>query len=373
MRMRAKLNMNQGMNYLVNYNEEKVTNREAECLYAGNFLQDASDLTRKEKKDRFAGLIELNPQTIRPGATLVVEFAPGERLPNNDLIDIARDLMDGIGFSGQPYLVYRHDDTHHQHMHIISTKIKSDGDRIPESFIGVRHVQPTARRLEKKYNLALESPEGQPRHNPQEKIQYGKTATWQAVSDTLQYVLENYHYRSVPELNAALRLYNLTVKGGAPGTRLHEHGGLIYQILDEQGKPRNKPMKASKLPFKPTLKNLEPRFAANGSLSADEVSNVRYTLEDIFKNKPATTENFLDQLRLNRLAAVPAFGAKGELADLHFVDLSSKRVLSASDLGSSYTAAAMRERLGFDPFVRTAERLEQSQQKTQSLRRGLHL
>lgn len=371
--MRAKLNMNQGMNYLVNYNEEKVTKKEAECLYAGNFLQDAGDLTTKEKKARFAGLIELNPQTIRPGTTLVVEFAPGERLPKSDLIDIACDLMDGIGFGEQPFLVYRHDDTHHQHMHIISTKVKSDGDLIPESFIGVRLLQPTARRLEKKYDLALESPEDQPRHNPREKIQYGKTATWQAVSDTLQYVLENYHYRNVAELDAALRLYNLTVKGGAPGTRMHEHGGLIYQILDEQGKPRNKPMKASKLPFKATLKNLEPRFAANRSISADEVSNVRYTLEEIFQNKPATTENFHDQLRRNRLAVVPVSGLKGEMADLHFVDLSTKRVLSVADLGSGYTAAAMRDRLGFDPLVRSGERIEQSQQKTQSLRRGLHL
>ncbi|HEV2478059.1 MAG TPA: relaxase/mobilization nuclease domain-containing protein, partial [Puia sp.] len=358
--MRAKIDMYQGMNYLVNYNEEKITNHEAECLYAGNFLKDATDLSLKEKKARFADLIELNPQTIRPATTLVAEFAPGERLPASDLIDIARDLMEGVGFGGQPYLVYRHDDTHHLHIHIISTKITSSGDLIPESFIGATKLQPTARLLEKKYNLALESPDGQPRHNPREKIQYGKTATWQAVSDTLRYVLENYRYRSVPELNAALRLYNLTVKGGAPGTRLHEHGGLIYQVLDEQGKPRNHPMKASKLPFKPTLKNLEPKFAANNTLSADEISYTRHTLEDILNKKPATTERFLDQLRRNRLAAVPAYSPKGEITNLYFIDLSSKTVLPAADLGSSYTAPAIQKQLGFDPF------LTPSQQKTQS-------
>ena len=379
--MKAKIKMCLGMNYLVNYNEEKLMNREGECLHAGNFLQDAGDLGRREKKARFADLIERNPQTIRSGTSVVLEFAPGERLPNNDLIDIARDIMDGIGFGSQPYLVYRHDDTLHQHMHIISTKVKPDGNLIPESFIGVRLLQPAARAVEKKYHLAVKSLERQPGHNPREKIQYGKTETWQALSDTVQYVVENYRYRSIAELNAALRLYNLTVKGGAPGTKTHEHRGLLYQVLSDDGKPRNAPIKASKLPFSPTLKNLEPRFAANRELVVSEVNTVRFTLEDILKTKPATAEVFLGQLRRNRLAASPTHDRNGQITDLHVIDLSSKTVLTSVDLGGSYTAVAIRERLGFEPFLSPGRQreqglqhsLEQTRAVKQKPNRGLHL
>jgi hypothetical protein len=362
--MKAKIRMCVGMNDLIYYNEEKLSHHEAECLYAGNFLKDAGDLTIREKKDRFANLIDLNPQTRRAATSLVVEFPPGERLGKADLIDIARELMEGVGFGNQPYLVYRHDDTAHQHLHVISTKIKSDGDRIPESFIGVRRLQPSAREIEKRYHLATETAANQTRHNPREKIQYGKTPTWQALADTLQYVMENYRYRSVAELNAALRLYNLTVKDGAPGTRLKEHGGLLYQVLGDDGKPRNAPIKASDLPLKPTLKNLEPYFAAGNNRSITDLNYARQTLEEALRSKPAGPGQLLDRLRRNRLAAVPTFDRRHAITDLHFIDLSTKTVLTTADLGNNYTAPAIRDRLGFEPFLTPSQQQTLNQKKT---------
>ena len=352
--MKASINMNLGFNYLLYYNEEKIANQEAECIYAGNFLKDAKDLTIKEKKTRIADLTALNPQTHRSAVSIVLEFAPGEKHPDDKLIDITRDIMEAVGFGSQPYLLYRHDDTFHQHMHIASTKIRPNGDRIPESFIGATRLQPAVREMERKYNLARFSPTDMPRHDPREKIQYGKNLTWQAISDTVKYVVENYRFRSLGELNAILRLYNLTAKAGSPGTLTHEHRGLLYQVLGEDGRPRNKPIKASNLPFKPTLKNLEPRFEANNTLSPTDINYTKWILDDAIRAKPTTPQEFLDRLRQNHLAAIPTFDPRGAPTDLHLVDLSAKTTFTITDLGSNYSAPAIQARLGFQPFIKPA-------------------
>lgn len=401
--MRARIRTCVGMHNIFYYNEKKVADREAECIYAGNFLQDPEQLTRHDKKQRFEEQLLLNQQTRRSAVSVVLEFAPGEKLEKDDLIDIARDIMQGIGYERQPYLVYRHDDTAHQHLHIISTKIRHDGNRIPESFIGVRLLQPARKAAEEKYGLAKTTAKGQKRHDPREKVQYGKEQTWQAMADTLKYVVETYRYRSLQELNAVLSLYNLTVKGGRKGTRLNDHRGLIYQVIDETGKVRNAPVKASDFDFKPTLDNLEKRFSANTAQHLN-AHRPHTALDHVIDSQPQTHAQFADLLRRNRLALIPPNAqqtpanppiptnsptpnasrmpaapqtvANQPTPDLFVVDLTTNTVLTPADLGNDYTATAIRQRLGFDPFTRTPMENNIRNTETQQLKpqhkRGLH-
>jgi uncharacterized protein YijF (DUF1287 family) len=44
--------------------------------------------------------------------------------------------MEKIGFGEQPYLIYKHEDAGHPHIHIVSTTIKADGSRINTHNIG---------------------------------------------------------------------------------------------------------------------------------------------------------------------------------------------------------------------------------------------
>jgi hypothetical protein len=351
------------------YNEKKVAGHDAECIYAGNFLQDPEQLTRHEKKQRFDEQILLNPQTRRSAVSVVLEFAPGENLGKDDLIDIARDIMRDIGYERQPYLVYRHDDTAHQHLHVISTKIRHNGNRIPESFIGVRLLQPARKAAEEKYHLAKTAVKDQKRHDPREKIQYGKEQTWQAMADTLKYVVETYHYRSLQELDAVLGLYNLTVKGGREGTRLNNYRGLIYQVIDETGKVRNAPVKASDFDFKPTLDNLERRFSANTAQHRN-IDRPRMILDQLIGGHPQTHAQFADGLRRNRLALRPPPAPR--TPDLFLVDLATNTVLTPADLGNDYTAKTLHQRLGFDPFTASPQKSIIENTLPRQHKRGLH-
>lgn len=56
--------------------------------------------------------------------------------------------MERIGFGEQPYLVYKHNDAAHTHVHIATINIKPDGKRIDTHGIGWKLSEPARIALE---------------------------------------------------------------------------------------------------------------------------------------------------------------------------------------------------------------------------------
>ena len=61
--------------------------------------------------------------------------------------------MEGIGFKDQPYLVYKHNDSGHPHIHIVSSLITPEGKRIRTQNIGRNQSEKTRKEIEKEFNL----------------------------------------------------------------------------------------------------------------------------------------------------------------------------------------------------------------------------
>lgn len=365
-----------GTKSMIDYNEEKLDDEKIQCLYAGNFIGDGTALSPAEKQAHFDERTVLNQRTEVNGVSLILEFAPGKTLAADDLTDIALDFLDGIGFARQPHLVYLHEDTACQHLHIVTTNIRHDGSRIPNYNILQRLIQPVQEQINAKYNLDTRATAALKPHDPRQKIRYGKTYTRQAMADTLQYVIENYRYASLETFNAILRLYNLRAYAGSPNSWLRRHRGLLYQVTDDHGVPVNAPTKASEFPLKPTLDNLERRFA---ELDPADGARTRRTLDEVIRSRPASLDQFNTVLRRSQLAAVPFHDGKGGLSQLYFVDLLNKSAFSPADLGPRYEASAITESLGFDPFIRQTQEQHRSETNARSIdaktqpKRGRHL
>ncbi len=67
--------------------------------------------------------------------------------------DIASQYMQKIGFGKQPYLVYRHNDAGHPHIHIVSTNIQKDGSRISLHNLGRNQSETARKEIEKEFGL----------------------------------------------------------------------------------------------------------------------------------------------------------------------------------------------------------------------------
>jgi hypothetical protein len=357
---------------LLYYNEQKLREKKAECIYAGNFLKDADQLTQQDKTRRFQDLLQLNQRATQTALHVVLMFPPEERLGNQQLADIAASYMQRIGFGAQPYLVYRHLDAAVTHLHIASITIRPDGSHIYYPLLMPGRISEPARKaVEEEFGLiqAIGHSLQQLNPGPPQRIEYGRLPSKQVISHTLGYILTNFRYRSVTELNAILRQYNLIAKTGKPGSRLHSYHGLLYQILDEKGQGKGAPIKASALESKPTLRWLETKFIQHENPAAALIVNTRAALDAALRETARNKYSFSDSLRRNQLVLTPGGTVDGFL----LVNFAEKAVIRATELGPGYDLASLRQKLGIDPLQPTLTPANSKQLRQKRQQKGHHI
>jgi len=348
--MVAVINTGHSIRSIFNYNENKVSLGKAECIGEENYAVDLASLTFDSKLKTLLKQLELNKNVTRSSVHISLNFDRSEKhFTNEKLMEIAKVYMGKIGFGSQPYLVYRHHDAGHPHIHIVSIKVKSDGKRIDMQNIG-RNQSETARgEIEKDFHLVpAESKKisSNVKLMPStiQKIRYGDSDSKKAISGVLNYVIPNYRFTTIGELNAVLNLYNLSAERGLEGSKMYQHKGLMYQILDEQKKPIGVPIKASSFYLKPTLKNLELRFEANKKMRMPHMKRVRNCIDFAFlKNKKISLEKLDKILCSEGINMVARKNTEGLLYGITYIDHNSKCVFNGSTLGSSYAAKAIQE------------------------------
>lgn len=133
--MIAKIVQGRGFKGVVNYVLDK---NKAELLAA-----DGLRLSTKDSVVRsFIIQSSLNPIS-KPVAHISLDFSAQdkEKLTNVKMIEIAREYMVKMGYSNTQYLVARHHDTDHPHLHLILNRIDSDGKRISDQNERIRSSQ----------------------------------------------------------------------------------------------------------------------------------------------------------------------------------------------------------------------------------------
>ena len=125
------------------YNERKVAEGVARLMAMENVdaaMRHKVELLHEAGFD-CAGEIEkyLKERSSTYGNTKTTRFqyhiaasVKGQVMSADELTDFARQLMAEAGYGKQPYFVYYHHDTDNNHVHILSTRIQSNGFPIPD-------------------------------------------------------------------------------------------------------------------------------------------------------------------------------------------------------------------------------------------------
>jgi hypothetical protein len=224
----------------ISYNENKVKDGYAQLLAAVKYPKDAAELSFKEKLNVLQRQADLRPSVEHKCVHISVNFDSSDELSSDQLLEIANQYMEGIGFGEQPYLVYRHTDAAHPHLHIVSTPIKTDADLIRLHNLGKTASSIVRERLERDYNLVRAKgrnsiDRGIIRPADLTKARYGKRHTKAEISNVVRSVFHHFKYTSFAEFNAVLNAFNVVADIGSPGMRMHEKGGLLYFLLDPAG------------------------------------------------------------------------------------------------------------------------------------------
>lgn len=339
------------------YNENKVEQGVAECIMAGNYPAEPDELSQSARLNLLLRLAELNQNVRRNSVHISLNFDPSENPDREQLQEIAQSYMDRIGFGDQPFLVYRHHDAAHPHIHVLSVKIRPDGSRIETQNIGRNLSEKARREIEQIFGLVKADDRKRQsafRLEPVNVVKalYGKNQTKQAIGNVLSSVLDKYRYTSLPELNAVLRQYNVSADRGNENSRVYQGGGLVYRILDQDGKPAGVPIKASDFHFKPTLKYLEEKFVVNQALRVPHKTRIKNAIDLALKrNGNLTISVLMQHLQKQGIHTVLRQNPEGVIYGITYVDHRTRCVFNGSDLGKAYSAKAIQERLSQAPVL----------------------
>jgi hypothetical protein len=349
--MVAKIKSGKSLIGALNYNENKVKQQKASLIAAVKYPKDKEALSFNDKLFRLTDLASMNQRAKTNTVHISLNFPNSENLPDETLCQISKDYMQGLGFEIQPYLVYRHEDAGHPHIHIVTTNIKRDGGRISLHYLGQNESEVTRKAIEIKFGLV--KADEQTKQKPDLKAdvsaaEYGKAETKRAITNILGFVVRAYKFTSVPELNAVLGQYNIQADRGSKDSRMYAREGLVYWILDKQGNKLGVPIKASTIYGKPTLKTLEEKFKLNTQLRRPFKDQLIKILDGIL-TKPLTKRDFQKALREKGVQCILRQNEEGRIYGVTFIDQKNKAVFNGSDLGKAYSANQLSAQFLPDP------------------------
>ena len=360
--MVAVIHSSSSIKNALHYNENKVRQKVANFIHSANYPKDTEQLGFTDKINRLQKLILLNQQTKVNSVHISLNFDLSDHISTDALKDIADRYMEGIGFSEQPYLVYQHHDAGHPHVHIVTTNIKSDGKRISLHNLGKRYSEKVRREIEHEFKLCKAEAKQKFVYNLKplnaQKVLYGRSDTRRAITNVLDHVLATYKYTSIAELNAILQQYNVLADQGGKDSRIYGNRGLVYRVLDENKNKVGIPIKASLIYNKPTLKNLEARFAGN------DVDRQRYKRRAmnvidfaLVNKKYKSLKEFSEALQKEKISVVLRQNNNGIIYGITYVDHQTKCVFNGSHLGKQYSSNGIQQRCNIQMIDSTAQHI----------------
>jgi hypothetical protein len=131
-----------------NYHQEKVDKNVAKLIYNHTGI-----FNPKLFAEYFERHCEINTRLIKnKGFDISINLPHNENLLDSQFINLAQDYIKQMGYENCPYIITRHYDKMHEHIHLTISSIDLDGKRINDGKMHERS-QRISRELEKKYNI----------------------------------------------------------------------------------------------------------------------------------------------------------------------------------------------------------------------------
>ncbi|MEQ8420908.1 MAG: relaxase/mobilization nuclease domain-containing protein [Arenibacter algicola] len=150
-------------------------------------------------------------------AHITLNLPHGEHLDNRTFHEVSKEYMEQMGYGEQPYVTVRHNDTEHEHIHIITTNVTGSG-KVLGIFNSFRRNIATQQYLEKKFSLTPSPRTKQQKELPLYRLpelQFGMDpaqGTKFYLQDVLNSILQKYKVRSFKELEKLIEPYHIEIK-----------------------------------------------------------------------------------------------------------------------------------------------------------------
>ena len=341
--MIAKISATENLGGSLGYNFKKVEKGEASILLAAELYQNKEG--RYTMGEVFADMEALIPKKCRTRKTVFhcsLNPHPDEKLSDERLVQIAKEYMEALGYSKQPYIVFKHNDIAREHIHIVSLRVDSKGRKINDKYEGRRSKKITDA-LEKKYNLIPSSKVSETPTAETPKIDATQGNIKEQVSNTVRSVLKHYSFCSLGELNAILSRYNLAVEEVKTEYRGKQYDGLVYVPTDDKGNKVSTPIHASDIGRGMGYTAVQNNMLKSKQIVKPLIPTVRRKVLEVMRTSPQTEERLRQRLEEQGLRVIIRKNEGGRIYGITFIDDEKGIALNGSRLGKGYAANKFNE------------------------------
>ena len=291
------------------YNEEKVSEGEAEIIGVFNKGED------KDIYEAFKRLERRNISVKNVSFHMAINPGEGEDMTEGRICSFACDLMQGMGYGNQPFIIYRHHDIERIHYHVLSSRICENGKKVNDYWENKR-CENVSKELQQKYGFV-----------------YGKTSKLKLgapvpprrflprrgeVSEQLTQLFDEcirYHFTSFAQFKNILLSH---------GVKLHVIEGkekaFFLKGIDENGKVRTAPL--GKNDLNRDLFSIYSTAVHSGRLTKAQFRPEREHIERAVALALRTSWNqqeFIEALAKHDIDVILRKGKDGKITDADFI------------------------------------------------------
>lgn len=339
----------------MDYNQRKVKEGVASTLLVDNVYNQSENTAQSI-------LLAMAGQSKRKDKFLHVSLNfPSEDkavLSDQYMKDIAKDYIKEIGFpKDHPIIVYRHSDTQHPHMHIVTSKILETGKPLPDSNYFYKSQRVT-RELEDKYQLTKVSS----KKSKTRKVGEGSSLKNDVIK-AVDNINKTFHPNSLTELNQYLNSVQLGL------TVLHkekEHRknsdvyNLVYHRVGDNGQRLDKGIKSSAFGTELQHSGLECKLKLQET-NKEERNNTKRNVSLILSRfKRLNIEEFKSHLIKKGIELHYKYDSKKNLVGISYTNSRTGNKYTGEQLGVKLKSTALREILTQGTTVPGAKELTRS-------------
>ena len=245
--MVAKISLGSSLYGALAYNGEKINKEEGRLLATNKIYNDGTGTVdiRRAMED-FGRFMPTQVRTEKPVLHISLNPHPDDRLTDTDLMEIAREYLERLGYGDQPYMVYKHEDIDRHHLHIVTVNVDETGRRLNQDFL-FRRSNRIRKELEEKYGLHRAEGRRSRLDGPLRKVDVSAGDVKRQVANTVKGLLASYRFQSMGEYRALLSLYNIAVEEPRGMVDGREYHGLVYSATDDAGNKVGNPFKSSRI------------------------------------------------------------------------------------------------------------------------------
>ena len=336
--MIAKISATENLGGALGYNFKKVEKEEASILLAAELYQNREgNYSMEDVLTDMKALIPKKCRTKKMVFHCSLNPHPDEKLSNEQLVQIAKEYMKALGYGKQPYIVFKHNDIAREHIHIVSLRVDSRGQKINDRFEKRRSKKITDA-LERKFGLIPSSKVIDKAMKETPKIDTTQRNTKEQVSNVVRMVLKHYYFCSLGELNAILSAYNLTVEEVKTEYRGKRYDGLVYVPTDDKDNKMSTPIHASDIGRGVGYAAIQNKMQKSKEAVKSLIPAVRRKVLEVMRTSPGTEERLRQRLEEQGLRVVIRKNESGRIYGITFIDDKAGIALNGSRLGKGYAA-----------------------------------